>query len=48
MDELIILEVSKMNKDYYDTLNLKRNATVQEIAENYKKLALRWNPKNAK
>ena len=48
MDELIILEVSKMNKDYYDALNLKRNATVQEIAENYKKLALRWNPKNAK
>jgi DnaJ-class molecular chaperone len=36
-----------MNKDYYQTLGLKRDASSEEIASNFKKLALRWNPKKA-
>ena len=33
-----------MKKDFYDTLGIKRNATDDQIATSYKKLALRHHP----
>ena len=37
-----------MDKDYYSILEIKRDATPEQIASNYKKLVLRWYPKFAK
>jgi len=37
-----------MIKNYYDILSLKRDATAQEIKEQYKRLVLRWHPRFAK
>ena len=37
-----------MNKDYYDILELKRDASCQEVVDSYKKKVLRWHPKFAK
>lgn len=37
-----------MDKNYYEILSLKRNATNSEIIDNYRKLVLRWHPKFAK
>ena len=31
-------------KDYYDVLNIKKNATKEEIKSSYKKLALKYHP----
>jgi curved DNA-binding protein CbpA len=35
-------------KNYYETLNLRKDASEEEISNNYKKLVLRWHPKFAK
>lgn len=37
-----------MIRNYYESLGVSRNATPEEIAENYRKLALRYNPKTTK
>lgn len=37
-----------MIKEYYDILSLKRDASSAEIAEQYKRLVLRWHPRFAK
>jgi DnaJ-class molecular chaperone len=37
-----------MIKDYYDILSLKHDASVDEIAQQYKRLVLRWHPRFAK
>ena len=37
-----------MDKNYYETLGLKRDASDEEVAESYKKMVLRWHPKFAK
>lgn len=37
-----------MIKNYYDILSLKRDATPQEIGQQYKRLVLRWHPRFAK
>jgi len=42
------IEVSKMIKDYYDILSLKRDTPLEEIKNQYKRLVLRWHPRFAK
>lgn len=37
-----------MIRNYYESLGLPRNASSEEIAESYRKLALRYHPKNTK
>jgi curved DNA-binding protein CbpA len=37
-----------MIKEYYEILSLKRDASAVEIAEQYKRLVLRWHPRFAK
>lgn len=37
-----------MDKNYYEILEIKRDAMEDEVAENYKKMVLRWHPKFAK
>ena len=37
-----------MIANYYETLQLTPKASAQQIAENYKKLALRYHPKTNK
>jgi curved DNA-binding protein len=37
-----------MIRNYYEVLGLPRTATQEQIAENYRKLALRYNPKKSK
>jgi curved DNA-binding protein CbpA len=37
-----------MIKNYYEVLNLSRTASQEQVAENYRKLSLRFNPKTAK
>ena len=44
----IIHKFQKMNKNYYDILALKRDASDEEVSENYKKMVLRWHPKFSK
>lgn len=34
-----------MSRDYYQDLQINRDATSEEIAKAYRKLALRWHPK---
>ena len=35
---------STMCPNYYDVLNVREDATEEQIAKAYKKLALRWHP----
>ena len=37
-----------MVKNYYQTLGIRRDASQDDIANAYKKLALRWHPKLSK
>jgi curved DNA-binding protein CbpA len=37
-----------MIRNYYECLGLASNATNEEIAEKYRKLALRYHPKSTK
>jgi len=37
--------MSHKNKDYYEILNLKRNCNNEDIANAYRRLALKFNPK---
>lgn len=37
-----------MDKNYYEILGTKRNSSEEEIADCFRRLSLRWNPKLAK
>lgn len=38
--------MSTISSDYYETLNLKRDCTQEEIANSYRKLSLKYHMKN--
>lgn len=42
------LKFQKMIKDYYDILSLRRDSSLLEINNQYKRLVLRWHPRFAK
>jgi DnaJ-class molecular chaperone len=42
------IEVAQMIKDYYDVLSLRKDASANEINQQYKRLVLRWHPRFAK
>lgn len=37
-----------MQKDYYEVLMLPPTCTATELADSFRRLALRWNPKSCK
>lgn len=43
-----VLHASSPAKSYYDTLNVKPTATINQIKENFRKLAMKYHPDKSK